>query len=172
MPVTIAIESNWQPTELEWKLAYYQATDIGVHQKNDGRATPPAIPEGRVKVASANIKYLSAIMQQLVELRNEAESDELGTLRATKVAFDAACDLVTDAAILCAIERRQIPYAFASTDTQGGIRIEWRRPTETVQLVLPASPDREPYIYFEKPSGHGVSPATADQLASHLANIM
>jgi hypothetical protein len=162
-------------TELEWRLALSRArtpkSQAPSVRTGDDRATPDTIAPERLRLASAGIKYLSAIIQQLVELRKEAESDEYGTLRASQHAFDIACHLVTDAAIISACDGRQIPRGCTSTDSQGGVRIEWVRPTASVHLVIPASSNHAPYIYHEVADCHATEPASPDRLASRLIAV-
>jgi hypothetical protein len=106
--------------------------------------------------------------RRLVELRNEAESDEYGTLRASPSAFDAACHLLTDAAIVSARDGRQIPDGCASTDSEGGLRIEWVRPTASVHLVVPATTNTEAYIYHEVDDKFATESATPEALVRWL----
>ena len=175
--MSLTMENQIVPefTELEWRLAFSRAraprSQPPSVRTGDDRATPNTIPPGRLRLVSAGIKYLSAIIQQLVELRNEEETDEYGTLRASQHAFDVACRLVTDAAIISAFDGRQIPRGCTSTDSQGGVRIEWVRPTASVHLVIPASSDREGYIYHEVADRHGTEPASPDRLAARLGAV-
>jgi hypothetical protein len=122
-------------------------------------------------VGTANIKYLSSLIQQLIELRNEPESDDHGVLRAAQPAFDRACHLLIDAAIVSALESRQIPHGCASTDSEGGIRIEWVRDSASVHLIVPASDKRGEYVYHEEGANYGTEPATAETLARWLVGV-
>ena len=130
-------------------------------------------PEDRsnyVTIASANINYLSALIRQLEELRDEECEDEYGTLRASQHAFEQARDLLTNAAIHMALKGdRQIPYGCASTDSEGGIRIEWVRPTAGVHLVIPANVEGDKYVYHEQGDHYGTEPATAEAIARWLS---
>lgn len=135
----------------------------------DDRTTPESISPQRWHLVAADIRYLSAIIGQLVQLRQEAEKDEYGTLRATQQAFDTACQLLIDAAILANNNRRPIPRGCASTDSEGGIRIEWVRPCSGVHLVVPAS--AAPYVYHERGEMNGIGPATPESVAHWLQTI-
>jgi hypothetical protein len=175
MPRVLENQSALEIREAEFRLAFSQARvpksrSYSIRTEDDG-ATPETIPLSRLHLASAGIKYLSAIIQQLVELRNDDETDEYGDLRASKFAFDMACQLITDAAIIAARSRREIPRGCASTSAQGGVRIEWVRPTASVHLVIPATPARDAYIYHENATGHCTEPASPDRLASRLSAI-
>lgn len=116
-------------------------------------------------------QHLSPLMGQLVDLRNSEECDDYGILRATKYAFDLACNLLVDAAIVAAKDGRQIPHGCASTDSEGSIRIEWVRPTTSVHLVVPATGDSEEYIYHEIENQYGTETASAEVLAFWLRVI-
>ena len=171
MPLTHEKQTTQEFTELEWKLAVSRFACPPFVRPRDDRATPEAIRPERLRLASAGIKYLSAIIRQLVELRNEAEHDEYGVLCASQHAFEAGCLLLIDAAIFSARSGRQIPYGVASTDSQGGIRVEWVRPTASVHLVVAATASQKPYIYHEVPSDFGTEPATAEVFAHWLSKI-
>jgi hypothetical protein len=175
MPPSIAEQALPEFTELEYEFALaraarsrQQATPVPAR---DDRATPETIPPERLRLASANITHLSAIIRQLVELRSEEETDEYGTLRPSRLAFETACSLLTDAAIVAALRNRRIPHGCASTDSEGGIRVEWVRPTSSVHLVIPASADRDGYVYHEVGNVYGSAPATPEMLAHWLQEI-
>lgn len=111
------------------------------------------------------------IIQQLVELRNEPEADEYGILRAADHAFDSACQLIADAALISDRDNLPIPRGCASTDSEGGVRIDWIRPTAAVCLIVPASKDREAYIYYDVAGECSTEPATADALVRWLHDM-
>ena len=114
---------------------------------------------------------LSSLMQGLVQLRDEAARDDYGILRASKHAFDTACQFLIDAAIVSAREGKQIPYGCAVTDSEGGVRIEWARPTSNVRLVIPPSAQEEGYVYHEDGTNYGTEAATPEALARWLRII-
>jgi hypothetical protein len=161
--------------ELEWKLALFQVARTlpkeSSFRKRDERATDPPITPERHRLVSADIRHLSSLIGQLVELRMAEESDEYGILQASEHAYEQACELLIDAAIAAAIQGREIPHGCAATDSEGGIRIEWMRPGGGVSLILPASPDREAYIYHEVGDIYATELATAEALALWLRNI-
>jgi hypothetical protein len=136
-------------------------------------ATVTTAPGFGVPLATADIRYLSSIIGQVEELLNEPESDEHGTLRADSEACLKARELLVDAAIVSAREydQRTIPYGCASTDSEGGIRIEWVRPSTGVRLVVPAVQKHGAYIYHEAGDAFHVEPATSEALARWLREI-
>jgi hypothetical protein len=146
----------------------HQWEQIEVSVVKDDRSTPPIPPE-RWKLANADIKFLSDIIKQLVELREEEPEDDFGELRPSKLSFDAACGLLVDAAIVSA--GAQIPYGHASTDCQGGIRIEWSHKNIAIRLVVSSDPERKPYLYHETSEGYATEVATAESLSFWLAKL-
>jgi hypothetical protein len=162
-------------SDLEWRLAYSQAARMIPkeiwYRKRDERAIAGQIPLERWKLVSANIKHLSSLIGQLVELRNADDTDEYGLLRAHEQAYNQASHLLIDAAIVAAPEHREIPHGCVSTDAGGGIRIEWVRPTSSVHLVVPATSTRAPYIYHEVGTTYVTEPASAERLAHWLLGI-
>jgi hypothetical protein len=177
MPCTINRLPLLQTTEPQWKVALWEAARaqrrLDLIRESDARSTPqePEISPQRQQLASANIKFLSGIIQQLVALREEEETDEYGSLRANAESFDAACDLLTDAALELVPLNRQIPYGCASTDSEGGIRIEWVRQNVSVHLVVPPNRNRTPYIYHEVGERYGTTAATPEKLAACLGDL-
>lgn len=176
MPSSTSVQAGPDFTKLERRLALSLAAHAEQQpapvSTTDERSTPEQIPPERLRLASANIRYLSAIIGQLVELRNQPERDEYGTLRPSKHAFETACNLLTDAAIVSALIGREIPHGCASTDSQGGVRIEWVRPTSSAHLVVPALADHVGYVYHEIGDDYGTVAATPETLASWLREIV
>lgn len=125
-------------------------------------------------VADAGIKHLSDIVKQLITLRQEGPEDEYGILRPTDFAFEAAVSLLIDCAIeLSVTHHRKMPRGCASSDSEGGIRIEWVRPQTSVHLAIPAQQQpRRCYIYHEDAGDFGVEHAvSAKELAVWLARV-
>jgi hypothetical protein len=162
-------------SELEWRLAFTRAASAltieSWYRKKDERATDQLINPERLRLRSADTRHLSALIGQLVELRTAEESDEYGILRATEHAYNVACHLVIDAAIMAALEAREIPHGYASTDSEGGVRIEWIRPTSSIHLVVPATSGCPAYIYHEVGDAYATEPATAERLARWLREV-
>jgi hypothetical protein len=160
-------------TERDSKLAFACARkQTRVPIEDDRTTSVPASPPERLPLASANIRFLSSIIAQLNELLSEQEDDDYGTLRANKAACRTASEFLTDAAIISATQYQGIiPNGCASTDAEGGIRIEWVRPTSGVRLVVPANSDSDAYIYHEVGNDFDTEPATAEALARWLREI-
>lgn len=138
-----------------------------VNPTTDARTVPVVFP-----LASAKIRYLSAIFTQLQELLSAPETDEYGALRADRIACANACELLTDAAIISAVSyKRIIPNGCASTDAEGGVRIEWVRSLSGVRLVVPAKLKSKAYIYHEIGDSYDTELATPEALARWLREI-
>lgn len=180
MPETIDECAVRQPRKVELQtwlsyamLSYAIRTreDQGVAEKEDPHATPDAISSERLRLAGAGTLHLSPIMGQLVELWREPEEDEYGRLRPTQHAFDRSVNLLVDAAIEANYQQRQIPTGCASTDSEGGVRIEWIRPTASVHLVVPAARERVAYVYHQVGNDYATEDVTSERLAYWLRRI-
>lgn len=158
--------------ELEW-TALWEATRMAWERrpKKDELAVDPPVSPIRGHLISANIRFLSPLLRELGELLSlPDEHDEYGVLRATRSAYESACCLLIDAAIVAA-PNRQIPRGCVSTDSEGGLRVQWIRPNKSVHLVIPAQPDKESYIYHEVGLDYGTERASAGRLAHWLIGI-
>jgi hypothetical protein len=118
------------------------------------------------------ITALLSDLRDLMKEGGEDEEDEYGALRPTSHAFRTALNLIIEASFLL---MDGYPFGCASTDSEGGIRIEWFKTTGEIRLVIPASKEKEPYIYYEFGEKYGVDrQANADKLArwiNRLTNI-
>jgi hypothetical protein len=117
------------------------------------------------------IRHLSAILRELIDAQSGPERDDYGVLRPTKHAFAAASQLLIDAAMAAASGNRRIPLGSVSTDSQGGVRVEWVRDRSSVHLVVPGPNHEPPYIYHELGSDYATEDATAERLAIRLREI-
>ena len=118
---------------------------------------------------SAEIKYLSHILTELLAVRMMNASEEEPA--ATVEAYLAAREILIHAAITAGLEGRAIPKGFVTTDPEGGVRIEWFRTDARVHLVIRAARERGGYIYHRSAAGYGTVPATAYSLAKWLKFI-
>jgi hypothetical protein len=163
----LAVEREVLPvSSVDWQLARFRASrepmglasgDVAESKRIDG------VHPTRHKLAAADIKFLSAIVSQLVELQQGPERDEYGVLRPTKHAFEQAISLLVDTAIAEARRGGSIPHGCASTDAQGGVRIEWVGARCSLHLVVPASPSNRAYLYHEVGDGYGSTDALSPE---------
>ena len=108
------------------------------------------------------------IADQLTKLQNGPESDDYGRLRPTEYAVNATLALLRNI--------KHIPPGCVSTDSKGGVRIEWGQKTSYVRLVVPhhadfSTPYITPYIYHEIGDDYATEDATARGLAHWLEVI-
>lgn len=175
MRTSVVEKSVPELSDIEWRSALVRASRSLSPPPSlrvaDSRVTadPATVSSERRQLASAEIRDLSGILKQLVELLSQPERDEYGQLRPTKNTFDTAYALLVDTAIVSASQSRPIPYGRVSTDSEGGVRIEWVRPTTSVHLVVPASADA--YIYHEVGNAYDVDLAAPESLAHWLRTI-
>ena len=115
------------------------------------------------------------MISQLVELRQEESSDEYGILRLDEDVFLRARDLLINAAITLVSEHdgTRMPHGCASTDSEGGLRVEWVRDDMNVHLVMPlARGSIPPYIFHKfgnvKAIEKTVSPSSLAHLISQI----
>ena len=151
-----------------------------VIQPSDDLSTPSVKQSdiqstSRGNIVKADIKHLSGLLRQLLDLRNAPERDSYGILRLDDRVFHRAASLLIDASIDLAKEygTEIVPYGCATTDVDGGLRLEWVRDNTNVHLVLPvASPDEKEYIFHQVGPKHGMEwSVTSKSLARYLSLI-
>ncbi|NLE40079.1 MAG: hypothetical protein GX621_18845 [Pirellulaceae bacterium] len=175
MSMTVDERAVQQPRGVTSQAAWFREVrcaiwEQAIAEREDPRATPDAVTPERERLADAGILHLSPIVRQLVELWKEPEEDEYGRLKPTPDAFDRAVRLMVDAAIEAHSGKRRIPPGRASTDSEGGVRIEWIRPGASVHLVVSAK-DREEYLYHEVGNDYATVDATPEAIAYWLQRI-
>jgi hypothetical protein len=177
MSNTITLK-NSVATFSHWQLVAAQANAIDRLQRlcrnegEEGLATPE-VPESAGRVAKAGIKHLSSLFSQLVELRQEDEVDDYGTLRLNEIVFNEARDLLINTAIeLASSFGKGMPHGCASTDEEGGLRFEWFRQDAGVNLVIPSpNSPRRSYIFYQTRADHGTDIVSAENLAKRLSVV-
>lgn len=165
VPAIRTIDRRLARASASWELE--EDTSIGT---SDDKTTGEDSPSW--KLVSADIKHLSALLAQLLALRDGPEEDEYGVLRPAEEAFNQAFSLLVDTAIVTALRGSIVPYGCASTDSQGGVRVEWIGDKCGVHLVIPASSQEKSYIYHEMEDEYGTSRSvTAEVLADWLCEF-
>ena len=118
---------------------------------------------------NANCQHPTTILGQLAGLRSGPRQDEYGLLRPTGYAFNQAVSLLEYTAIVTARQGRSVPYGCASTDSRGGVRIEWIGTKCSLHLAIPPSPPDKSYLYHEIGDDFGtIDAVTAEVLADWL----
>ena len=122
---------------------------------------------------NAEVQELTGLLEQLSELRQEEPTDEYGILRLEESAFEQARELLTNATLVLAAEYgAKMPYGCASTDSEGGLRIDWLRSDRAVNLVIPAANQKPSYLYHELGPDHAAEyEVTPERLAIWLRII-
>jgi hypothetical protein len=94
------------------------------------------------------VSNFTSTVKSLLELLELPEEDDYGTLRPTDHAFKRAIELLLNAYESLG---ERFPRGFASTDEEGGIRINWRERQKDCRLCLfcPANPEGKAYIYHQ-----------------------
>ena len=106
-------------------------------------------------VASIEVQEITVTLKRLVELLESEDEDDYGILKPSDYAFKTIMNLVLEAHFLMG---NSFPRASASTDYQGGIRLDWTslQSDREVCLVCPFSPERAVYIYHQTSDDYAV----------------
>lgn len=96
---------------------------------------------------------LTALLSDLRDLLKEENEDENGILKPTYHAFTTALSLIMEVSMFI---HAGFPFAAVSTDSEGGIRIEWVKGRGEIRLIIPAASNTAPYIYYEFDDKYGV----------------
>ena len=133
----------------EWAESGYESVRPAPFQTGEVTSVfDPLRPENQ-QVASAGIDNLSNLLHQLAELMQDCQSDEEDE-RPTQGAFEEAIGLLLDATIDLVRQKHVLPRGRATTDSNGALRIEWRRPSACVLLVVPRpNMGQGTYLYRE-----------------------
>ena len=174
--VTIDRRAIDRPDSVEYRLEYWRVlmavADQAPIEDEDPRSTPSPISPTRLRLAGAGIDHLSQIVKQLVELWTGPMNDDYGRLQPTQYAFDTTVELLVDAAIDGQFdEQRKIPYGCVSTDSEGGVRIEWIRERVSVHLIVPPDRSKVAYVYHEFGGNYATEDATPERLSYWLRTV-
>jgi hypothetical protein len=143
--VKVTQQEGWRstPTEMDVttprqrKFWAPTAGSIGVHPFHGSRIDVSKHPG------------LKRLLAKLVELSYGDENDDFGRLKPTTYA------LFTTTLLLMRVARGlprgvAFPHGALSTDSVGGVRIEWRNGGRNVRLVVASNPSNPHYIYYEE----------------------
>jgi hypothetical protein len=154
--------------EIQWAMSLATRAIVAQGVPDDASKTPEPVSPERARLANAGILHLSPIVKQLVVLWTGPESDDYGRLKPTQDAFERTVYLLVDAAIDVYPQQREIPFGCVSTDSEGGVRIEWVRDGASVHLAVPARKDDTAYVYHEVAGAFATEDATPKRLADWL----
>ena len=131
-----------------------------------GSSTPEVRPELQ-QIAGASIHDLSAVRQQLISLRKTGAEDHRGLIRPSDDVFELGMQLLFDAfLVLRQDSSRRVPQGCVSPDFEGGIRIEWVRPSASVHRVIGPGEASPRYMDHKCGADYGVdNRVSAERLA-------
>jgi hypothetical protein len=120
---------------------------------------------------STDILQLPVSLSRLLGLLAESGEDDYGAKGPAQFAFWKAFSFVSDAISLLGEDFACSP----SVDSDGGIRVTWRRGDRIVKLVCPAAREMPVYLYRASPNGNslrneGVTTAVLAEWLSWLIN--
>ena len=115
---------------------------------------------------AAPVDSLPVSLSRLVDLLDEDERDDQYEVGPTQFAFKTAFRLVQQAEAALGEEVSSSPVV----DSEGGIRVTWRRGDRQIKLVCPAANNAPLYIYQSSPTGNSLrnQNVTAPVLAERL----
>lgn len=119
----------------------------------------------------AGVRRPNTILGQLRALRDGPEQDEYGVLRPTEQAFNRVSSLLVDTGLLPILRGSSVPYGCASTESQGGVRIEWVGAKCSMHLVIPATPQEKSYIYHEIGAEYGTTERVTPEVLGHWLRV-
>jgi hypothetical protein len=96
---------------------------------------------------------LPVSLLRLLALLDEGGEDDHGRIGPTQFAFKTAFLMIAEA--ICMADG-ETPDSSPSVDSQGGIRVTWRRDDKTVKLVCPSTKDGPLYIYHSSTAGNSL----------------
>jgi|SRR5215469_9646176 len=116
---------------------------------------------------STQLIRLPVSLSRILELLQENGEDDYGAIGPTQFAFWTAFKMVSDAISIVGEDFACSP----AVDSEGGIRLSWRRGDRQVKLICPAKREAAGYIYQASPEGTSVRDrdVTAAALADRLS---
>lgn len=130
---------------------------------NTWSATPTA--------KSVVLRGLPRSVERLAALLEENGEDDYGQIGPTQLAFRNALHLVLAASSILGYDVCSSPVV----DSQGGVRVTWRRGDKILKLVCPATRDAAIYLYQSSPAGdslrdQNVTPSVLAERIAWLVN--
>jgi len=114
----------------------------------------------------SSIPY-SDLKWQLAALRNAPEDDDLGRIRPS----DAAIEAASDVAFRMMKSAAGMPSPVeVSTDRDGAVRVLWENDNRALELVCPFEPGQRPYLYYSEGDRYSIAyDLSADRLGYLVA---
>ncbi|HVP48799.1 MAG TPA: hypothetical protein VMT32_19535 [Bryobacteraceae bacterium] len=119
--------------------------------------------ETRRRTSTEFLRQPVSVLRLVALLADERDEDDHGP---SQFAFWKAFIMVSDAISILGEDFASSP----TVDSQGGIRITWRRGDRQVKLICPATRGMPMYIYEASPEGNAITNegVTASMLADKL----
>lgn len=138
-------------------------------KRQDDRATPSLWRSQ----ATMDSQGYEGVLRQIATLASADECDEIGILRPTKWALRQTLKILGRAVMASWIEGNHVPFpaGCVTSDTEGGIRIEWSDNGHAVHLVVRSNRDQKSYVYFEMGDIYGTVAVSGSNLAQSLRRV-
>lgn len=123
--------------------------------------------ETRRRTAAEFLRQPVSVLRLIALLAEEGGDDDYGAIGPSQFAFWQAFLMVSNAISILGEDFACSP----SVDSQGGIRVTWRRGDRQIKLICPARRDTPIYIYQASPEGNSIRDqgVTAQVLADKLS---
>ena len=123
------------------------------------------------------MRELGSIMCQIFDMANGAPTDDDGVLAPTKHSMTQTTSLLIQASTIVWRHTSGLaftfPRGFVSTDSEGGLRIEWTKPGASLRLVIAANNHGKSYLYYEFGDKYGSERhVTAELLGRWLVRFL
>lgn len=125
------------------------------------------------------MKELGSVLRQILDLANGEKMDDDGILAPTNHAMQQTTRLLIHASTIvwqhCLSTGRTFifPRGFVSTDSEGGLRIEWTKGDASLRLVIAGSKAGKSYLYHEFGDKYGSERLiTAELLGRSLVRFL
>jgi len=128
---------------------------------------PASIPEPPEQEERPGLRSLLLTLQRLSSLVQDREEYDDEFLAPTEAAYNAAWEILAEAAILC---RAPTPPGSPAPLGDGGLVVEFNQASRAIRLMMPASVEGA-YLYCRGLDEKAVQPATGTDLARLLARM-
>jgi hypothetical protein len=134
--------------------------------RNTWTATPPPAETfltdaARAALPQACLTDLPVSLSRLLDLLDENGEDDYGQIGPSQFAFRTAFRMVQRAERVASGEFSSSP----TVDSEGGIRISWRKGDRQVKLICPAKREAAAYIYRSSVEGSSVRNQNVTEVA-------
>jgi hypothetical protein len=169
-PGILYMPGNASSSRIDTVLSRVHSTLTLIHSRRIEKAAPAdAVVGERAERAAAPLSILRLV--NLLDGNGDGETeDDYGAITPSMFAFETAVGLVRGAMKLMGEDVISSPVV----DSQGGIRVTWKRGGRQVKLICPATKEGPLYIYQSSAGGNSVQDqnVTAEALAARLSLLI